>query len=171
MSAPLLVLVGPPGSGKTTVGGLLAARLGVTFRDTDADIVAASGKSISDIFMDDGEPHFRILEYDAVRRALDEHVGVVSLGGGSVLNDRVRAALAGHRVARLTVSLSDAASRVGLGTTRPVLALNPRAMLKHLMQQREPLYAEVAGVSVDTSGRRPDDIVDELVGLIRHDAS
>jgi shikimate kinase len=81
MSAPVLVLVGPPGAGKSTVGRLLADRLGVPFRDTDADVVEVAGKPIAEVFIDDGEEHFRALESAAVLRALAEHSGVLSLGG------------------------------------------------------------------------------------------
>ncbi len=159
---PVVVLVGPPGAGKTTVGTLLAQRLGVPFRDTDDDIVAAAGKSISDVFIDDGEEHFRALESQAVATALQGHDGVLSLGGGAVLSDETRALLREHTVALLDVDLSSAASRVGLNRDRPVLALNPRAQLKVLLEQRMPLYREVARLTVDTKGRTADEVVDDL---------
>ena len=162
MSGPVLVLVGPPGAGKSTVGRQLAARLGVPFRDTDADVVRVAGKPIAEVFIDDGEEHFRALERAAVATALAEHDGVLSLGGGAVLDGSTRAALAGHRVALLEVDLSHATGRVGLNRDRPVLALNPRAQLKALLEQRMPLYREVADLTVDTSRRRPSDVVAEL---------
>ena len=93
--SPRAVLVGPPGAGKTTVGQLLAEALGVPFRDTDADIEATAGKPISDIFVDDGEDHFRALERAAVAAALESFDGVLALGGGAVLADETRAAAAG----------------------------------------------------------------------------
>lgn len=164
---PLVVLVGAPGSGKSTVGPLLAQRLGVGFRDIDHDIEAAEGKAISDIFVNDGEPHFRELEHQAIVRALDEHDGVLSLGGGAVLDPRTREVLRAHRVVWLVVSLSDAAARVGLGTNRPVLAMNPRATLKHLLELRTPLYDEVATVEVDTTGRGAEEIADGLADFLQ----
>jgi shikimate kinase len=157
---PLVVLVGPPGAGKTTVGQELARRLGVTFRDTDADIVELVGKPISEIFIDDGEEHFRSLERDAVRTALQTQAGVLSLGGGAVLAEQTRRLLQQHVVALLDVDLGNAASRVGLNRDRPVLALNPRAQLKVLLEQRMPLYREVAGITVDTNGRSAQEVVD-----------
>ncbi len=163
---PVVVLVGPPGAGKTTVGTLLAQRLGVAFRDTDADVVATAGKPIAEVFIDDGEEHFRALERDAVARALREHDGVLSLGGGAVLSEATRDLLAHHVVALLEVDLSSAASRVGLNRDRPVLALNPRAQLKALLEQRMPLYREVAHLSVDTTGRTPDEVVDVLADAL-----
>ena len=163
MSPPLLVLVGPPGAGKSTVGPLLAARLGVAFRDTDADVVEVAGKPIAEVFIDDGEDHFRSLEQAAVLTALAEHSGVLSLGGGAVLSGATRTALTGHRVALLEVDLSSATGRVGLNRDRPVLALNPRAQLKALLEQRLPLYRQVADLSVDTNGRTPAQVVQDLV--------
>jgi shikimate kinase len=168
MTAPVLVLVGPPGAGKSTVGRLLAARLGVGFRDTDADVVRMAGKPIAEVFIDDGEAHFRALEQAAVLAALAEHSGVLSLGGGAVLSEVTRAALAGHRVALLDVDLSSATRRVGLNRDRPVLALNPRAQLKALLEQRMPLYREVADLTVDTRRRRPSEVVDDLAQQIEH---
>jgi shikimate kinase len=161
-----IVLVGPPGSGKTTVGQLLAHRLGLPFRDTDADIEADAGKSISEIFFDDGEERFRALERDAVARALAEHEGVLSLGGGAVLAAQTRELLRGRRVVFLSVGLGDAAKRVGLARDRPVLALNPRASLHKLMEERLPLYREVSEVEVGTDGRTADEVADEVVAAL-----
>ncbi len=149
---PVCVLVGPPGSGKSTVGRLVAGALGVGFRDTDDDVEAVAGKPVSDIFVDDGEQHFRALERAAVAAALAEHDGILALGGGAVLADETRAALAGHVVVYLEVDLADAVKRVGLGTGRPLLSFNPRATLRFLLDQRAPLYEQVADVIVPTSG-------------------
>jgi shikimate kinase len=156
--SPAVVLVGPMGAGKTTVGTRVAAELNLPFRDTDDDIVATAGKPISDIFVDDGEDHFRALERAAVRRALADFDGVLALGGGAILAAETRAALRGHRVVYLSVELAAAASRVGLGAGRPLLAINPRATLKYLLDQRRPLYEEVATVIVGTDGRPPEEI-------------
>lgn len=163
MSRPVAVLVGPPGAGKTTVGELLAERLGVAFRDADHDIEAAVGKPISEIFVDDGEEAFRALEVEAVAAALAGHDGILALGGGAVLSPVTRARLDGHRVVYLEVGLSDAVTRVGLARDRPVIALNPRATLRHLLDQRRPLYTEVAVVTVATDGRTPEEVADEVV--------
>jgi shikimate kinase len=157
-----IVLIGPPGAGKTTVAGVLARRLGVTARDTDADIVAASGRSIADIFVEQGEPAFRELEREAVRRALAGHDGVLALGGGSVLDPGTQQALAGRTVVFLDVGVGDAARRVGLNTSRPLLVENPRRAWQRLMDERRPIYQRLATVVVDTDGRTPEQVA-ELV--------
>lgn len=166
--APVCVLVGPPGAGKSTVGELLAAALGVGFRDTDHDIEAMAGKPIPEIFIDDGEEHFRALERAAVAQALVSFDGVLALGGGAVLAAETRAALAGHPVVYLSVELPDAIKRVGLGVGRPLLALNPRATLKHLLDQRRPLYESVATITVATDGRTPEEVVAEVLAALAH---
>jgi shikimate kinase len=159
---PLVVLVGPPGAGKSTVGELLADRHGVPFRDTDRDIERSTGSSISDLFVVEGEPAFRELERDAVRAALAEHDGVLALGGGAVLAEETRALLLGHRVVFLDVGLSAATDRVGLNRSRPLLAVNPRAELARMLTARRPYYEEVASIVVSTDGRTPEDVVDEI---------
>ncbi len=155
MSRPVCVLVGPPGAGKSTVGVLLADALGVPFLDTDTAVEAVAGKPIPEIFVDDGEEHFRALERTAVAAALADHAGVVALGGGAVLAAETRSALARQIVVYLEVDFADAVRRVGLGVGRPLLGFNPRATLRHLMDQRAPLYDEVADVVVPTSGVDP----------------
>jgi shikimate kinase len=166
-AGPLCVLVGPPGSGKTSVGQLLAGHLAVAFRDTDADIEDAAGKPIPEIFLDEGEDHFRTLERQAVAAALASFDGVLALGGGAVLAERTREALAGHTVVFLSVDLPDAIKRVGLGQGRPLLAVNPRATLKHQLQLRRPLYESVATVTVPTDGRGAAEVADEIAGWLR----
>ena len=157
------MLVGSPGSGKTTVGGLVAARLGVAFRDTDADVEAVTGSTVAALFVDRGEEAFRELERNAVITALDEHDGVLALGGGAVLDAGTRTRLARETVALLDVSLADAAKRVGLNRDRPLLLGNVRAQLGALLAARAPLYAEVATFTVTTDGRTPDEVVDSLL--------
>lgn len=155
---PRVVLVGPMGVGKTTVGELLADRLGTTLRDTDADVVAAQGREISDIFFDEGEPYFRALEKAAVATALAEHDGVLALGGGAVLDESTRALLVGHPVVCLSMDVEEAVKRTGLNQARPLLAVNPRKTWRELMDARRHLYAEVARAVVDTDGRTPDEV-------------
>lgn len=167
MTAPVCILVGPPGAGKTTIGELLAAALGVAFRDTDADIEAAVGRPIPEIFVDDGEPAFRALERAAVAAALAEHDGVLALGGGAVLAEETRALLVGHTVAYLSVELHDAVNRLGMTSGRPLLAINPRATLKYLLDQRRPLYLQVATITVVTDGRPPAEIADEVRAALK----
>jgi shikimate kinase len=162
----VIVLIGPMGSGKTTVGGLVAERLGTAVRDTDHDVEATTGREISEIFVDDGEAAFRALERAAVAEALATHDGVLALGGGAVLDPGTRDLLAGHDVVFLRVGLSDAVKRVGLGTSRPLLLGNVRGRIKSLLDERTPVYESVATLMVETDGREPQEIADEIVAAL-----
>jgi len=164
---PAVVLIGPPGAGKSTVGRILAERLGVTYRDTDADIEETAGKPIPDIFFDDGEPHFRDLERAAVREALAGHDGVLSLGGGAVMDDGTRKLLDGLPVVFLEVGLHDAVRRVGLDAPRPLLAINPRQRWRELMDERRPLYAAASRAVVGTDGRTPQDVAGAVLEALQ----
>jgi shikimate kinase len=171
VTRPALVVVGPPASGKTTVGTAVAAALGLAFRDTDADVEAETGTTVADLFISSGEPHFRALEERAVARALAEHDGVLALGGGAVTSAATRQLLVAHgraggEVVRLDVDVASAARRAGLSRDRPLLAVNPRAMLRTMLEARAPLYAEVATVTVSTSGRPVEEVVAEVLAAV-----
>ncbi|WP_181769004.1 shikimate kinase [Streptomyces albidus (ex Kaewkla and Franco 2022)] len=166
MNAPAVVLIGPMGVGKSTVGELLAHRLGTVFRDTDHDIVEIAGKPISEIFLDDGEQQFRALERQAVRAALAEHRGVLALGGGAVLAAETRELLAGAPVVYLDMDVAEAVKRVGLDAPRPLLMMNPRKQWRELMDERRPLYTEVARAVVSTEKRTPDEVADEILDVL-----
>jgi shikimate kinase len=163
VSAPI-VLVGAPGSGKSTVGPLLAERLGLPFADVDAVIERRTGRSVAEIFADDGEPAFRHLEEQVTAELLTER-GVLSLGGGAVLSATTRQALRGHRVIWLQVSAANAVQRVGLNAARPLLLGNVRGRLMQLLAERAPLYGEVASEQVSTDHRSPEAVVDLLAPL------
>ena len=160
--SPRVVLVGPMGAGKSTVAQLLADGWGVAARDTDADIEAAEGRSVSDIFLESGEAHFRALERSAVAAAVASHDGVLSLGGGAVLDAATRELLSGLPVVFLRVGLADAVKRVGLGTSRPLLLGNVRSRIKALLDERTPIYESVATICVDTDQRTPEDVAEAI---------
>jgi shikimate kinase len=168
---PVVVLVGPPASGKTTVGTRLAAELSVAFRDTDHDVEAGAGTSVADLFVTHGEAHFRALEEQAVARAVAEHEGVLALGGGAVTSDRTRALLVEHArtgglVVWLDVDLATAAKRVGLSRDRPILGVNPRQMLRAMLETRAPLYREVSSLQVQTGDRAVAEAVAEIAAAL-----
>jgi shikimate kinase len=165
--APRAVIVGLPGSGKSTIGRRLAKTLGVDFLDTDAAIEQRSGRTVSDIFANDGEPEFRRLEEDVVRAALADHDGVVSLGGGAITTAGVRDALAGHTVVYLEINATEGIRRTGGTSVRPLLAGPDRAeKFRSLMGQRIPLYRRVATIRVDTNRRNPGAVVRYIVARL-----
>ncbi|MCT9139341.1 MULTISPECIES: shikimate kinase [Streptomyces] len=146
------------GVGKSTVGQLLAERLGAGYRDTDDDIVAAQHRTIAEIFVEEGEAAFRAIEKQAVREALAGYDGVLALGGGAVLDQDTRELLAGQRVVYLSMDVEEAVKRTGLNAARPLLAINPRKQWRELMEARRHLYEEVATAVVATDGRTPEEV-------------
>lgn len=163
-----IILVGPPSSGKSTIGRQLAERLGIAFIDVDEVIEQRTGKTIGDIFATDGEPAFRELETATTLEVLgDLQKRVISLGGGAVTSDMIRAALKPYRVVWLQVGIAAAAERIGLNTARPLLLGNVRGQLIKLMREREPLYAEVATISLATDHHGPDELVNSIIEQLR----
>jgi len=161
-----LVLVGPPGAGKSSVGSVLAQRLGTTLRETDDDVAAAAGQSIGDVFVDHGEQRVRELEATAVQTALGDHDGVLAVGSGAVDAPGVRKLLAGRRVVFLDVGVADASRRSGLDTSRPFQLGNVRAQLRQLLDARRPVYAGVATLTVSTEGRTVDEVADLVLAAL-----
>jgi len=162
--APKAVLVGLPGSGKSTIGRRLAKALDVAMLDSDAAIEEQTGRRIADIFATDGEPEFRRIEEDVIRSSLQSHDGVLSLGGGAVTTPGVRDALAGHVVIYLEISAAEGVRRTGGSTVRPLLAGGDRGeKFRKLMAERVPLYRRVATMRVNTNRRNPGAVVRHIV--------
>jgi len=162
--APKAVLMGMPGSGKSTIGRRLAKAMGLTLLDTDIKIVETTGRAIADIFTNDGEKEFRRIEEEVVRAALAEHDGIVSLGGGAITSPGVQQALAGHTVIFLEISAAEGIRRTTGGTVRPLLAgPDPAARYRTLMSERVPLYRRVATMRVNTNRRNPGAVVRHIV--------
>ena len=163
-----MVLIGPPGAGKSVVGPLVAARLGVEFRDTDADVGTAAGKPVSDIFVEDGEETFRELERAAAASALGQtsalrtRGGVLALGSGAVLDPDVRRMLTGLVVVYLEAGFATVAKRTGMDRPRVVIPGNPRGMLRAMLEERRPVYAELASITVSTDGMAPEEVAADL---------
>ena len=160
------MLIGPPGAGKTAVGPLLAERLGTSFRDTDADIAAATGQLVSDIFIEQGEPAFRQLEREASARALREHDGVLALGSGAVLDPDTQDRIEGLTVVYLAADFATIARRLGLDRPRVVIPGNPRGQLRAMLEERRPLYEELATVTVTTDDADPDELAKQIAEII-----
>lgn len=162
--APRIILIGPMGSGKTTVGRALAEDFSLSFRDTDEMIVSQSGREISDIFIEDSEDEFRALEKIILRTALLEDETVLSLGGGACLSTDAQSALraSGAFVVYLKISLSQVSSRVGFNQGRPLLMGNPRAQWQNLMNERAPIYEGVATYICEVDSKSVEDIASEI---------
>lgn len=158
-----IVLVGVPGAGKTTVGKLLAKSLQQEFFDSDQVIETQVGKSVSDIFTQDGESVFRGLEHDVIFQLLQNSGGVLALGGGALGNADTRNAVKGATAIWLVAGLAQAVDRVGMNRNRPLLLGNVRGQLAELMTAREPLYKEVATIVIDTSKLNPDEVVSSIL--------
>jgi shikimate kinase len=167
--APKAVLMGMPGSGKSTIGRRLAKAMGVALLDTDTKIVETTGRTIADIFTNDGEKEFRRIEEEVVRAALAEHDGIVSLGGGAITSPGVQEALAGHTVIFLEISAAEGIRRTTGGTVRPLLAgPDPARKYRDLMSQRIPLYRRVATMRVNTNRRNPGAVVRHIVDRLEN---
>ena len=166
MTGPVAILIGPPGAGKTTVGGLLAALLGAEFLDTDSAVEEVAGKPVSDIFIADGEAAFRELERAAAARTIASHGGILALGGGAVMDPGTRQLLAGQPVIYLQTGFAAAVRRTGLDAPRPLLIGNPRTRMRELLEERLPVYEALAWVTVATDDRAPQEIADEIAGAV-----
>jgi shikimate kinase len=163
MNSDLIVLIGPPGAGKSTVGKVLARINHLDFLDTDDAIEEKVGKKIPEIFIENGEPFFRQVEEEIVLAALDNAKGVIALGGGSILSEAVRSRLQNYaNIVFLDVSISNAAPRVGFNKERPLLLINPRQQWQELMNERRPIYEMVSKFVVDTNNKKPREVALEI---------
>ena len=165
---PRLVLIGPMGAGKTTVGQEVAKILGCDFADTDTLIEEDQGKSVAEIFVEDGEPHFRLVEESIVIDALLERNGVLSLGGGAVMNDATQRVLLDSPATKifLDISLSAVSPRVGFDNARPLLMVNPRQKWAELMNLRRPIYELLADISIDVSELNVSEVASRIINQL-----
>jgi shikimate kinase len=165
-----VVLVGPPTAGKSSIGALLAAELGVPFADTDVLVARAAHKPVSDIFVDDGEQVFREFERGAVASGLDAvraNGGILALGSGAVLDPDVRRMLAGQLVIYLEAGFATVAKRIGMDRPRVVIPGNPRGQLRAMLEERRPVYAELATVTVSTDDMAAEEVAADLAKRVR----
>lgn len=164
---PKAVLIGLPGSGKSTIGRRLAKALDCPLLDTDTAIEERTGRTIADIFATEGESGFRRIEQDVVCAALRDHDGILSLGGGAITTPAVREALVGHTVVYLEITAAEGIRRTSGSAVRPLLAGPDRAeKYRELMSQRAPLYRRVATIRINTNRRNPGAVVRHIVGRL-----
>jgi shikimate kinase len=155
-----VVLIGPPGAGKSTIGKALAKEIATEFIDSDSEIERITGKKISDIFVEEGEAVFRKTEVEVVTALLDGFEGVIALGGGAPINTQIQEALTGvdYPVIFIDVSISQAANRIGFNKDRPLLLINPRQQWMNLMSERRPIYEKLASQTVNSDSQKPHEV-------------
>lgn len=167
--APRLILIGPMGSGKTTIGSLIAQKLNLEFRDTDQIIEREEGKTVSQIFLDEGEDAFRVIEKRVLRQELLTDGTVLSLGGGAPISIDAQSALraiASH-ILFLDISLSTVAPRIGFNRDRPLLLNNPRGQWQTLMEARRPIYEAIADTTINVDDKSEEEIVTIALSNLR----
>ena len=159
-----IVLIGPPGAGKSSIGKALAKELNLNFIDSDSEIEKISHKKISEIFIEDGEPAFRLLEVDVVRKVLADFEGVISLGGGAPINPEIQEVLgrANYPVIFIDVSIAQAAIRIGFNKDRPLLLVNPRQQWISLMNDRRPIYEKLASQTISSDNQKPHEVAKQI---------
>jgi shikimate kinase len=159
-----IVLIGPPGAGKSSIGKALAKELNLNFIDSDSEIEKISHKKISEIFIEDGEPAFRLLEVDVVRKVLADFDGVISLGGGAPINKEIQEVLqdANYPVVFIDVSITQAATRIGFNKDRPLLLVNPRQQWISLMNDRRPIYEKLASQTISSDNQKPHEVAKQI---------
>ena len=159
-----IVLIGPPGAGKSSIGKALAKELNLDFIDSDSEIEKISHKKISEIFIEDGEPAFRLLEVDVVRKVLADFNGVISLGGGAPISKEIKEVLenADYPVVFIDVSIAQAATRIGFNKDRPLLLVNPRQQWISLMNDRRPIYEKLASQTISSDNQKPHEVAKQI---------
>ena len=165
----IAVLIGPPGSGKSSIGRALAKLLGQDFFDTDALIEEQEGKSISEIFQQSGEEKFREIESAVVAHQLAHAEGIIALGGGAVLSPATQAALKNSTadVIFLNVSANNAVPRVSANSSRPLLSENPSDQWSALLKKRLPIYTDLADITIDTDNKKAQEVASEIAVLLK----
>ena len=158
------ILIGPPGAGKSSVARSLGKLINKPVLDTDLLVEERFGKSISDIFLEDGESFFRREELKVLLEAIQDENSILALGGGSILSEEAREALISSKrpIVFLDVSISNAAPRVGFNKDRPLLTINPRQQWLGLMETRRPIYESLATITLNTDNRKPVEVAQEL---------
>ena len=167
--APRVILIGPMGSGKTTIGQLIAKRLDIAFRDTDQVVEEETGRTVSDIFLEDGEDAFRLLEKGVLRNELLSDGTVLALGGGAPISMDAQSALRAiaSPVVYLDISIATVAPHIGFNRDRPLLLHNPRGQWQTLMEARRPIYESIADTVIDVNTKSETEIVDEILEVLK----